>query len=324
MSAAAGAESAHRPRICSLLPSATEIVCALGAQDQLVGVTHECDFPPSVAALPKLTRSQIPANFSSAQIDAAVSTSLASSGSLYELDLRALEESRPDLVITQRLCDVCAVPYDRVQEAAENLGSPPRVLNLEPSSVSQILDSIRLVGDAIGRRSAADSLVSCLRRRIDAVLAKTQSLANRPRVFCMEWVDPPFCGGHWMKELVDLAGGRDDLAAAGRPSRRIDWRCALEFAPEIVVLICCGFELSRCAGEAEILSRFEGVHELPAAKSGRIFATDGSAYFSRPGPRIVESLEILAHLVHPEIFTAPALRRAFSTVKLSRVGATYT
>lgn len=310
-------------RICSLLPSATEIVCVLGAGDQLVAVTHECDFPPSVASIPKITRSNIPADFSSAQIDAAVSASLESSGSLYELDVPALEELQPDLVITQRLCDVCAVPFDRVQAAANNLSSQPRVLNLDPSSVSGILDCIRLVGEAIGRRDSADALVLLLQQRIDAVREKTRNLPSRPRVFCMEWVDPPFCGGHWMKELVDLAGGCDDLAADRRPSRQIDWSRVVEFAPEVIVLTCCGFDLARCAAEAEILANFERVHELPAARSGRVFATDGSAYFSRPGPRIVESLEILAHIVRPELFAAPALPRAFAPVKLSRSGATH-
>lgn len=312
-----------RLRICSLLPSATEMVCALGARDQLVGVTHECDFPPSVVSVPKITRSNIPAHYSSAEIDAAVSASLDSSGSLYELDLAALETLQPDLIITQRLCDVCAVPFDRVQLAAENLGSHPRVLNLEPSSVSDVLDCIRLVGEAIGRPAAAQALIASLEQRISAIRARTENLTLRPRVFCMEWVDPPFCGGHWMKELVHLAGGRDDLATDGRPSRRIDWNRVLEFAPEIVVLTCCGFDLTRCVREADILATFDRVHELPAALTGRIFATDGSSYFSRPGPRIVESLEILAHIVHPQIFAAPELPGAFSRVELSRAGAAH-
>jgi iron complex transport system substrate-binding protein len=321
MSAHPEPEISRPMRICSLLPSATEIVCALGAQTQLVGVTHECDFPPSAASIRGITRSNIPAGYSSAQIDAAVSESLNSSGSLYELDLHALEELQPDLLITQRLCDVCAVAFDRVQTAAENLSSRPRVLNLEPSSLSDILHSIQMVGDAIGRRPAAEALVSALQQRIDAVRAITQNLSNRPRVFCMEWVDPPFCGGHWMKELVYLAGGRDDLATDGRPSRRIDWQRVLDLSPEIIVLTCCGFDLARCSAEAPILAGFEGVHRLPAATSGRIFATDGSAYFSRPGPRIVDSLEILAHIVHPELFAAPPLLRAFAPVSLSRAGA---
>lgn len=310
-------ESSPRVRVCSLLPSATEIVCALGAHDQLVAVTHECDFPPSVASLPRVTRSHIPAHCTSAEIDAAVRANLGSSGSLYELDLRALEKLQPDLLITQRLCDVCAVAYDQVQEAAAGLSSRPRVLDLEPSSLADILDGIRLVGEAIGRPEAAGALVASLRQRIDAVRAKTRNVSIRPRVFCMEWVDPPFCGGHWMKELVDLAGARDDLATGGRPSRRIEWSRVLEFAPEVIVLTCCGFNLSRCAAEAEILSRFEGFSELPAAQSGRIFATDGSAYFSRPGPRIVESLQILAHVIHPEVFAAPPLANAFAQIRFS-------
>jgi iron complex transport system substrate-binding protein len=310
-----------RLRICSLLPSATEIVCALGAQNQLVGVTHECDFPPSVRSTRKITRSNIPAHFSSAEIDAAVSASLDSSGSLYELDVATLERLEPDLIITQRLCDVCAVPFDRVQVAAENLSSHPRVLNLEPSSLSDILDCVRLVGDAIGHPAAAQALIASLQQRISAIGSRTQNLAIRPRVFCMEWVDPPFCGGHWMKELVHLAGGCDDLAIDGRPSRRVEWNRVVEFAPEVVVLTCCGFDLARCAGEVEILATFGSVRALPAAQSGRIFATDGSAYFSRPGPRIVESLEILAHIVHPEIFPAPALPNTFARVDLSRAGA---
>lgn len=311
----------RRRRIVSLLPSATEMVCALGARDELVGVTHECDFPPSIASVRKLTRSNIPANFTSAEIDAAVRSNLDSSGSLYELDLDALEELQPDLIITQRLCDVCAVPYDHVQDAAAKLRSHPRVLNLEPSSLAGILDCIRLVADALDRRPAADTFIAALQRRIDAVRARTQSLSRRPRVFCMEWVDPPFCGGHWMKELVALAGGHDDLATGGRPSRRIDWLRVLDFEPEIIVLTCCGFDLSRCAREADLLAEFEGVRALPAAKSGNIFATDGSAYFSRPGPRIVDSLEILAHLIHPEIFPAPGLPRAFTAVQLSGASA---
>ncbi len=311
------------PRICSLLPSATEIVCALGAQDDLVGITHECDFPPAVAAIRKVTSSSIPAHFTSAEIDAAVRASLESTGSLYELDLSALEELQPDLIIAQRLCDVCAVAFDRVQEAAQKISSRPRVLNLEPRSFPDVLDCVRLVGDAIGRRAAADTLTASLQLRIDAVRDKTQNLETRPRVFCMEWVDPPFCGGHWMKELVDLAGGRDDLAVGGHPSRRIEWTKVLEFSPEIILLTCCGFDLVRCAREAAILAKFDGVHALPAVSSGRIFATDSSAYFSRPGPRLVDSLEILAHVVHPELFPAVAPPNAFMPVKLTRADATH-
>jgi iron complex transport system substrate-binding protein len=307
-------------RICSLLPSATEIIFALGAEDLLVAVSHECDYPAGTAQIPKVTRSNIPLGLSSAEIDAAVSSSLQAAGSLYELDLPLLEQLQPDVVITQKLCSVCAVSYDSVQEAVADLKSRPQLLNLEPSSLDDILAGIRMVGGLIGRPSAAEAVVSSLERRIEAVGNKTRSIAHRPRVFCMEWVNPPFCGGHWMKELVDLAGGRDDLANHQRPSYRIEWSHVLEFSPEVIVLTCCGFDLRRCMEEADVLATFEKIHTLPAARAGRIYATNGSAYFSRSGPRIVDSLEILAHLVHPKLFPAPAFPDAFSPVDISRVG----
>jgi iron complex transport system substrate-binding protein len=307
-------------RICSLLPSATEIVFALGKGSSLVGVTHECDYPPETTQIPKVTRSNIPNGISSQEIDSAVSNALEAAGTLYELDLALLEELHPDLILTQRLCDVCAVSYDRVQEAAKNLKSRPVVLNLEPRSLDDILDNILVVGKAIGSEAPANTLRDSLQRRIDAVRGKTETLSDRPRVFCMEWVNPPYCGGHWMRELVEIAGGRDDLALLHRPSCRIEWSKVLDFAPEVIVLTCCGFDLGRCEQEREILAKFEGVHDLPAAKAGRIHATDGSAYFSRPGPRIVESLEILAHLIHPNLFPAPPLTGAFSSLNLTPEG----
>jgi iron complex transport system substrate-binding protein len=306
-------------RICSLLPSATEIVFALDEGSSLVGVTHECDYPRETSQIPKVTRSNIPNGISSQEMDSAVSKALEEAGTLYELNLPLLEELRPDLILTQRLCDVCAVSYDRVQEAAKSLKSHPAVLNLEPRSLDDILDNILLVGKAIGSEAPAVTLRDTLQRRIDTVRRKAESLHHRPRVFSMEWVNPPYCGGHWMKELVEIAGGCDNLAVLHRPSCRVEWRKVLDFAPEIIVLTCCGFNLGRCKQEGEILAEFEGVHDLPAAKAGRIYATDGSAYFSRPGPRIVESLEIMAHLIHPNLFPAPPLMGAFSPVKLLRL-----
>jgi iron complex transport system substrate-binding protein len=307
-------------RICSLLPSATEIVFALGEGGSLVGVTHECDYPPETSQIPKVTRSNIPDGLSSHEIDSAVSNALEGAGTLYELNLPLLEELHPDVILTQRLCDVCAVSYDRVQEAAKSLKSHPVVLNLEPHSLEDILHNIQVVGRAIGREAAARGLVQTLRSRINAVREKTKTVSYRPRVFCMEWVNPPYCGGHWMKELVEIAGGRDDLARLHRPSCRTEWSRVLDYAPEVMVLTCCGFNLDRCEQEGEILATYDGMHDLPAARSGRVYATDGSAYFSRPGPRIVDSLEILAHLIHPELFSAPSLIGAFSSLNLVRVG----
>jgi iron complex transport system substrate-binding protein len=304
-------------RICSLLPSATEIVFALGQGASLVGVTHECDFPAETAQIPKVTRSNIPEGYSSAEIDQAVSKSLVESGTLYELDLPVLEQLQPELVLTQRLCDVCAVSYDRVQEAALSLRSNPQVLNLEPHSLDDILNNIVTVGRALGIEAEAQRVREGLQRRVDAVREKSARPSHRPRVFMMEWVDPPFRGGHWMKELVEYAGGRDDLAVLHRPSSRVEWEKVRAFAPEVIVLTCCGFNLARCSQEGGILAGMEGAHELPALRSGQVYATDGSAYFSRPGPRIVESLEILAYLIHPEIFRPPPLPAAWAKLDLA-------
>jgi iron complex transport system substrate-binding protein len=293
------------------------MVFALGQEHLLAGVTHECDYPPQARQLPKITRTNIDPALSSSQIEAAVSSTLAAAGSLYELDVSLLEQLQPDLILSQRLCDVCAVSAGRVEQAAAALASHPRVLNLEPHSLQDIFENIRTVGQAIGCESRAAAVIADLERRVETIAAKTKRCALRPRVFCMEWVQPPYCGGHWMKELVEIAGGRDDLAHLHRPSYRIEWRRVLDYAPEIIVLTCCGFNLERNLREAETLAACEGFWSLPAAKSGRIFATDGSAYFSRPGPRIVDSLEILAHLVHPEIFPAPLLAAAFAPAGLA-------
>ncbi len=301
-------------RVCSLLPSATEIVFALGLEHTLVGVTHECDYPPAAARLPAVTRTNIPAGLSSHDIDATVASTLGTTGSLYELNVARLAQLQPDVILSQRLCEVCAVSAGRVEDAIASLPSHPQVVNLEPHSLDDILETIRTVGRLFGCDAQAEVVVNGLRGRLDAVASRTRGLPSRPRVLCLEWVDPPYCGGHWMPELVALAGGRDDLARPGQPSRRIAWRDVLEFAPEVIVLTCCGFSLERCEAEADLLRRYEGFADLSAARHGRVFATDGSAYFSRPGPRIVDSLEILAHFVHPEIFPAPPLDRAFAPV----------
>jgi len=293
------------------------MVFALGLGDRLVAVTHECDYPPAAARIPKITRSNIPPGIASRQIDSAVGSALAGSGSLYELDLELLERLQPDLILTQRLCDVCAVSFDRVEQAVRQLKSRPQVVNLEPRSLADILENIRLVARLTGVAERATGLVASLDGRIRWVREQGERLGARPRVFSMEWVDPPYCGGHWMKELVDLAGGKDDLANPERPSYRLEWDRVLEFSPEVIVLACCGFDLARCEQEGEILSAYPGFAELPAARTGRVYATNGSAYFSRPGPRIVDSLEILAHLIHPEVFPQPRLPDSFRELHLA-------
>jgi iron complex transport system substrate-binding protein len=300
-------------RICSLLPSATEIAFALGLGDSVVAVTHECDFPDAATRLPRVTRTPIRCDMDSRDIDAAVMAAVSQGESLYQIDLDLLRELRPDIILTQQLCDVCAVSLGEVQRALAGLPSQPRVVNLEPRSLDGIIENIFEVATESGTTDAAAALVSSLRRRIEEVRRRAGALP-RPRVFCMEWADPVFCGGHWMQELVEIAGGRDDLSLLHQPSRRIEWQQVLDFAPEVLVLTCCGFDVARMKKEVDVLARNAGFRELPAVRDGRVYVTNAMAYFSRPGPRIVDSLEILAHLIHPEAFADPEYPNAFANV----------
>jgi iron complex transport system substrate-binding protein len=290
-----------KPRIVSLLPSATEIVCLLGLEQQLVGVTHECDFPDSVRALPKVTRSRIPATASSHEIDSLVREQLDTRAALYTLDMPLLERLGPDVIVTQALCDVCAVSDEEVRFAADSLPSRPRVINLEPNRLEDVLTCIQRVGEATGRTPQADLAVQSLRRRIDTVADRSARLDIRPRTLLLEWIDPPFSSGHWNPELVWLAGGRELIGRAGRRSRTIDWERVREVDPEVMIVACCGFAIERTVADLPILRGYPGWESLACVKSRRVHAVDGSSYFNRPGPRLVDSLEILAHLLHPDV-----------------------
>jgi iron complex transport system substrate-binding protein len=292
-------------RIVSLLPSATEIVCALGLEEQLVGVSHECDYPPSVASLPKVTRTLIPADASSGEIDRMVRERLQTEPALYTLDLPVLNSLGPDLIVTQALCDVCAVSQAEVQAAQCQLSSHPQVVNLAPQSLEDIFASIRQLAAVAEVERRAEELLSGLRARVAAVAERTSRLATRPRVALLEWLDPPFCGGHWNPELVRLAGGIEGLGCEGRPSRTLRWQEILTWQPEVIFIACCGFGVERTLRDLPATRRLPGWPELPAVKSGRVYLADGSHYFSRPGPRIVDSLEILAHALHPEAHPLP-------------------
>ncbi len=304
-------------RICSLFPAATEIVFALGFGDSLVGASHECNYPAAASKLPSVTSSKVPAGLSSAEIDRVVTAILQDGGSLYGLDTALLDRLAPDLIITQALCEVCALSSDEVRHALSALACRPQLLSLQANSLASILDDIRTVAVALGRGDRGERLVGSLQARIEAIARITQGVTYRPRVFCMEWVDPPYCGGHWMKELVEIAGGDDALAVSHRPSSRVAWQDVLDFAPEIIVLTCCGFDVERASRESWILAGFPGAHGLPAIRNNQVFATDSAAYFARPGPRIVDSLEILAHLIHPEMISAPQLPGAFRKLRVS-------
>jgi iron complex transport system substrate-binding protein len=293
-------------RIVSLLPSATEIVCSLGLEDQLVGVTHECDFPRSVLTLPKVTKTLIPTDASSAEIDSLVRDRLGAKSALYSLDMDALEALRPDLIVTQALCDVCAVAESEVRDAACTLSSLPGVVNLEPETLDEVFDAIRQVGVATGNEDAANELCASLWERAAFVVERTRGVTHRPRVALLEWLDPPFSTGHWNPELIRLAGGVDGLGREGEKSVTLKWEQVIEWNPEVVLISCCGFTAERAMDEVHILRNVVGWNDLPAVRDGRVFVTDGASYFSRPGPRLVDSLELLAHVIHPDVHELPA------------------
>ncbi|QJX00788.1 cobalamin-binding protein [Frigoriglobus tundricola] len=297
-------------RIVSLLPSATEIVCALGLGENLVGVTHECDFPPFVTDLPRVTRTLIPHDATSREIDALVRERLKTQRALYTLDMPTLERLAPELIVTQALCDVCAVAEAEVTAAACSLPGRPTVINLEPMSLGDVLDTLVAVGTAAGVPDRAEAVVTDLRRRVGAVATRSERAADRPRVVLLEWLDPPFSCGHWSPELVRLAGGDEVLGRAGHPSRTLSWEEVVAARPDVLVIACCGFSLERTLDDLPGLVARPGWAELPAVRSGRVFITDGNAYFSRPGPRLVDSLEILAHALHPDLHALPPGRPA--------------
>jgi iron complex transport system substrate-binding protein len=287
-------------RIVSLLPSATEIVCQLGLGDQLVGVTHECDFPPFVSRLPKVTRTLIPHDATSREIDDLVRERLKTRRALYTLDMPTLESLKPDLLVTQALCDVCAVAEEEVRAAACSLPGWPRVINLEPTRLSEVFDCLRLVGEACGIATRAEEVVAELQGRVEAIARRSREIQRSRRVVLLEWIDPPFCSGHWSPELVRLAGGHEGVGREGQPSRRVEWEEIVRFDPEVMVIACCGFNTERTLQDVPILRGYERFDELSCVRTGEVFIVDGNAYFSRPGPRLVDSLEILAPLIHPE------------------------
>lgn len=292
-------------RICSLLPSATEIVYALGLGDQLVAVTHECNEPAEARDKPCITRSAIdPSSLTSGQIDALVTEHLHEHRGIYHIDGEMLERLSPDLILTQELCDVCAVSYDEVERAARSLYGERQILSLEPTTLDGVLDTILAVGAATGTESRAEEAVAALRARVDAVRRKTAAVTRRPRVACIEWLDPPFAGGHWAPEMVAAAGGDDPLGVAGERSRRLTWEDVIAAEPEVALLMPCGFDAERAEAEYEPSRLPAGWAGTPAVRSGQVWAVDANSYFSRPGPRLVDGLETLAAILHPELFTS--------------------
>lgn len=292
-------------RIASLLPSATEIVCALGLEDQLVAVTHECDFPIRVKRKPVVTASAVSPNTGSGAIDRHIRRLVHEGSSIYHLDADRLAALDPDLILTQELCQVCAVSYPIVESAARRLGGSTQLVSLEPESLSDVYDHVQLVGRLTDRIDEADRVVTGLQQRVSAVNRLVGQREPR-RVLCLEWIDPLFGSGHWTPELVELAGGQDLLGNRGRPARVITWEEALAAAPDVLVVMACGFSLDRSLQEMPLLEQRPGWEALPAVRSGDVYVVDGNAYFSRPGPRLVDSVEIMAGLLHPDLVTRAA------------------
>jgi len=293
-------------RIVSLLPSTTEIVCALGLADALVGITHECDYPASVLDKPRLTASRISQEtMTSAEIDHAVRSQLDGHGSIYDLDEVRLRDLNPDLILTQELCDVCAVSYKTVKRAARLFDAEARVVSLEPNTIGDILENILMVGELTGRESAAEKLVADLNCRLDRIKEQTAHIDRRPRTLMFEWLEPAFAPGHWVPEQVSLAGGDQGFGQAGRPSTTTTAAEISAYAPEVIVLIPCGYYKEDILRQLPHANLPAGWNELPAVKNGAVWATDATSYFSRPGPRVVDGVEILARILHPEVFGPP-------------------
>jgi iron complex transport system substrate-binding protein len=295
-------------RICSFLPSATEIVYILGLGDQLYGVTRSCDYPAEALSKPIVVRSILDEEgLTSGDIDRIVKEHARIGQSVYHIAMDALRAADPDLILTQQLCDVCAVGYDDVLTQIKDLPKKPRVVSLNPTSLSDVLEDVLTVGEVTGTSDRAQATVSALQQHIDAVRQQAAKATTRPRVFCLEWMDPLFVSGHWMPEMVDIAGGIDGVGNHRTPSTQIAWETVRDYQPEVVILMPCGADIPKTLSELDEVQTLPGWADLPAVRRGRIYAVNAGAYFSRSGPRLVDGLELLAQIIQPELFpwTAP-------------------
>ncbi len=291
------------PRIVSLLPSATEIVCALGFERDLVGRSHECDFPASVEHLPALTEPKFAPKGSSAEIDRDVKKIVGEALAVYRVDTAMLRQLKPDFIVTQSQCEVCAVSEADVEAAVgEWLGVKPKIVSLAPYSLNDLFVDIQRVADALGAHQSGNDLVSRLKLRIDAIATRAKAAASRPRLATIEWLEPLMAAGNWMPELIEMAGGTNLFGRAGEHSPWIKFDDLAAKDPDVILVSPCGFSIARTIEETSLLTRTTGWNDLRAVRERKVSVADGNQYFNRPGPRIVESLEILAELLHPELF----------------------
>jgi iron complex transport system substrate-binding protein len=287
-------------RICSLLPSATEVIALLGLRDELVGISHECDYPPSVRGVPIMVEPLItPHGLASADIDRQVSQLVASGQRLYRLKDHLLRQAQPDLILSQDLCHVCAVTPDQLHDALCSMPRQPTVLTLNPGTVHDVIDDVVRIGDAANRSAEGHRLATHLRDRLEAVHRRVQKIVHRPRVVCIEWLSPLYLAGHWVPEMVQLAGGQDVLAQPGSPSRVVKWDEILDAAPDILILMPCGFSVERTQEELFQLMQQPDQWRLTPALTEHTFLVNASSYFSRPGPRLIDGIELLAAILHP-------------------------
>ena len=313
-------------RIVSFLPSASEMVCALGLEDSLVGVTHECDYPELVRSKTVVVRNVLPLEtMTQSQIDRAVAQRIREGQSLYQIDEKLLASLAPDLILTQNLCQVCAPSGNEVSQVLKALPHKPEILWMTPQSLSEIFDNLRDLGAAVGQTDKAEALIAERRARLEKLKSETSRLEHRPRVFCMEWLDPVYACGHWVPEMVKIAGGADEIGADGGESVRVSWEQLAEWAPEVLVMMPCGFNLQQTMKQVwqhfGPYSSFASENSatflnLPAVQQDRVYAVDANSYFARPGPRVVEGTELLAHLIHPEHFSWDGPADAFLKVDL--------
>jgi iron complex transport system substrate-binding protein len=298
-------------RICSLLPSATEILFALGLGDCVVGVTHECDFPPEASKKPPLIRPRVDPQAEPGEIDRQVTQLVSRGESIYAVDAELLESLSPDLIVTQDLCHVCAASPDDLATALTRMRRQPRVLSLTPHSLRDVWDDIRRIGDATHRQREAQGLAVSLEQRVAAIEAKAARTSRRLKVLCLEWLDPFYVGGHWVPEMVRKAGSEDVLGRAGEPSFRTAERDIAESGAELIVVMPCGYNLTRSVKEFCWERLPESLRDVPAVRERRAYAVDANSYFSRPGPRLADGVALLAHLFHPEMFSDAVPAGAF-------------